>query len=227
MQIKVEHTKQHRISKLDDIYPDVMVAEGKLVLVKNIGGILAQEGNGKFNIVPGAPNIPSIEQFNISKAILPITYYKPIIISETEVTKGEECWYYNHVFRTIVFGISHGYSKILALPEHFSPEQLQMVVDGKLKDGDKVLVECDPQPNGFKGTRSGSNGGVTRQDIRWINYIKLNSSNHITLHKVEEKMYTREEVIDILDDYRMQYPIEIRLTASDTRRWFEQKRKIN
>ena len=28
--------------------------------------------------------------------------------------------------------------------------------------------------------------------------IKLNSSNHITLHKVEEKMYTREEALNIL-----------------------------
>ena len=30
------------------------------------------------------------------------------------------------------------YSKILALPEHFSPKHLQAIVDGKLKDGDKA-----------------------------------------------------------------------------------------
>src|SRR5690348_3548330 len=32
--------------------------------------------------------------------------------------------------------------RFFALSEHFSTEQLQMIVDGKLKDGDKVLVEC-------------------------------------------------------------------------------------
>lgn len=36
-----------------------------------------------------------------------------------------------------------GAFKILALPEHFSPRHLQAIVDGKLKDGDKVLLEVE------------------------------------------------------------------------------------
>src|SRR3972149_2891570 len=65
------------------------------------------------------------------------------------------------------------YSKILALPEHFSPKHLQAIVDGKM------LVECDKMWNEIDGE---------------YKVIKLNQSNHITLHKIEEKMYTREEL---------------------------------
>jgi len=33
--------------------------------------------------------------------------------------------------------------KILALPEHFSSKHLQAIIDGKLKDGDELFVECE------------------------------------------------------------------------------------
>lgn len=33
--------------------------------------------------------------------------------------------------------------KILALPEHISPAHLQAIVDGKLRNGESVLVECE------------------------------------------------------------------------------------
>lgn len=32
-------------------------------------------------------------------------------------------------------------------PDQFSPEQLRMITEGKLKDGDKVFVECYEIPN--------------------------------------------------------------------------------
>lgn len=81
--IKVENTRTINTG-VDTRLIKTLVTDAELVLVKDIGGTLAKEGNGKFNIVPGAPNVPSIEQFNISKAILPITYYNPILISRTE-----------------------------------------------------------------------------------------------------------------------------------------------
>jgi hypothetical protein len=81
--------------------------------------------------------------------------------------------------------------KILALPEHFSPKHLQDIVDGKLKEG-KVLVECELHV--FADLGAYDCGGDLTDDVHKINRIKLNSSNHITLHKVEEKMYTGEEV---------------------------------
>jgi hypothetical protein len=98
---------------------------------------------------------------------------KPILISETEKIEEDD-------LRYGVQGESK-YYKVLALPEHFSPEQLQMIVDGKLKDGDKLLVECEYHQ--FKGGEPDPSGF----------YIKK-TSNHITLHKVEEKMYTKQEL---------------------------------
>jgi hypothetical protein len=90
--------------------------------------------------------------------------------------------------------------KILALPEHFSPESLQLIVDGKLKEG-KCLVECEKDEESM-----GKLIGISK--------IKLNP--HITIYpdyiqsaikickehdcevsventdSVEEKMYTRD-----------------------------------
>ncbi len=107
-----------------------------------------------------------------------------------------------------------GMFKILALPEHFSPEQLQMIVDGKLKNGDKVLIECDYWP-----------------DIRDDKYpgqyvIKLNSSNHITLHKVEEKMYTLDQVVALAKHICCKHCDEADAWDNNTvTEWFEQNMK--
>lgn len=90
--------------------------------------------------------------------------------------------------------------KILALPEHFSPKHLQAIVDGKLKEG-KVLVECGEPCQLDKDYEGGYDcayckrkgmdfGDCTSKD----NVIKLNSSNHITLHKVEDDIDVLEIV---------------------------------
>lgn len=99
----------------------------------------------------------------------------PIIISETErpvPTENERV--YSTVSKTIStfpdprFFSDGTYFKVLAFPENFSQEQLKMIVDGKLKDGDDVLVECEyKSPGALTGTVTG-------------NYIKL-TDNHITL----------------------------------------------
>ncbi len=79
-------------------------------------------------------------------------------------------------------------SKIMAIPEHFSPKQLQLIVDGKLKDGDKVLVECvkSKHPN-FDAPFIEPEIYNENEKTRFY-FINLSSSNHITLHKLEEKM---------------------------------------
>jgi hypothetical protein len=127
-----------------------------------------------------------------------------------------------------VLGLGNTEFKILALPEHFSPEQLQMIVDGKLKDGDKVLVECDD-----KWVKVAYSMDVEKFN-KWVKvaysmdvekFIKLNSSNHITLYKVEEKMYTREELISIgrkLAEYVYLNDIN---SNEMVEKWFEQNVK--
>jgi len=83
--------------------------------------------------------------FNMSCTML-----KPILVSETEeILEGELM--YDEEPETGLESIRKqpdsypylggGYYKILALPEHFTSEQLQMIVDGKMKDGE-VMVEC-------------------------------------------------------------------------------------
>ena len=220
MQIKVIDTKMHQI-----IVPnwngkkEVPVSEGKLVLVE-------ERGIHDFR----SPNDggTQLKGFHVRLSGL---YWKPIIISETEKTEvGDKVLVDNRDRKTdpvnysieTVEVVTNGWiftkeqpglgqnpdwtKKILALPEHFSPKHLQAIVDGKMKDGDKVLVECiqafrkstkDYKDKDYIWLDNEVVEVVSKSeqfDVSRLNQIKLNSSNHIMLHKVEEKMYTREEL---------------------------------
>lgn len=162
--IKVEHTKTHKIydgsipsSFGSPSFREVLVTDAKLILIQEslAHSIIIVNGKG----------------------------YKPILISETEKIEVGD-WVYESTNPSIfqwqewckeLKGINK--FKLLALPEHLSPEQLQMIVDGKLKE-DKCLVEC--------------NAGYVNPEWNPAT-IKLNP--HITIHKSEERMYTRDEVI--------------------------------
>jgi len=134
MQIKVEHVEKHLITKsvmLGDQptrVEEVIITKGKLVLVESHSKTLSVFDNSTKSFV------------------------KPIIISETEKIEVGDLYYWNGLIikdhevptteSTMRSKDFHkGAFKILALPEHFSPEQLQMIVDGKLKDGEKLFVE--------------------------------------------------------------------------------------
>ncbi len=89
-------------------------------------------------------------------------------------------------------------NKILVLPEYFSSIQLKDIVDGKLKNSDKVLVECEDSGE-VKVTETDSNNKPLKFNHLKIKQIKLNESNHITLYvdKSEEKMVS----VSLLEDY--------------------------
>lgn len=74
-----------------------------------------------------------------------------------------------------VKGTQSEYFKILTLPEHFSPQQLQDIVDGKLKEN-KYLVEVDCGRNEQCSCESNNDC--------LLKVIKLNP--HITIYPVEE-----------------------------------------
>jgi len=181
MQTKVEHVRQHDIgyTTIDrEPYRIKSVAEGKLVLVERP---LTKESN------------PTL--------ILGADCYEPIIISETEKMEVGDWFYWAGTTPQIqqsVYGSKAGHPvfKILALPEHFSNEQLQIIVSGHLKDGDKVLVECyrEPEKKRCGIVNDTCSYGEEYCECKRPYLIKLNSSNHITLHKVEEKMYGKEIV---------------------------------
>lgn len=75
---------------------------------------------------------------------------------------------------------------ILVQRNNISPETLQLIAEGKLKDGDTVLIECDQRAikllNGVSGGRLFPENHV--YEIEY--YIKLNSNNHATIIPVEK-----------------------------------------
>ncbi len=72
------------------------------------------------------------------------------------------------------------YKKILALPEHFSPEQLQMIVESKLQDGDELMVECEKHTIGGRSIKD-INGIPVGYESYIEKRIKLNQKNHVNI----------------------------------------------
>jgi len=162
-QVKVSKTETYK-----DSQGEHYVCRGRLVLVKY------------FFTKDGATSI-----VNINKKL-----YKPIIISETEEIelgdKALHCWPdadYKIVEcnKSNKESIQEHWNKILVFPENFSSKHLSAIVDGKLKDGDEVFVECY--------------GGFVNPE--WNDAtIKLSKDNHIKLFPVKEK----ESWDDIFDN---------------------------
>jgi hypothetical protein len=146
---------QHRLKKLSQKVP---AAEAMLVLVEcNLKEALLYLPEWKHEEgILSLFNAEKVHPSAVRKA------YKPILISETEkIEIGDSvlCFYPDgtSVIRKIISETDTVWMddkgtgwfkdtaifKILALPEQFSPKYLQAIVDGKLKDGDKVLVELN------------------------------------------------------------------------------------
>lgn len=166
----------------------IPVVEGKLVLIstKEDALLAFNQYRGEYYILPEKG----------ARLKMPAQYLKPIIISEIE-TDVDECPV------LCLDELEHGWQeayrpegrgeggtcteckKILALPENFSPKYLQAIVDGKMKNGNKVLIECERV----------TDDEVYFQGLKEYK-INLNSSNHVTLHTIEEKLYTKTEMRD-------------------------------
>jgi hypothetical protein len=204
MQIKVQNTRMHKPTSAYGwkITFEVPVADAQLIILST------QESKWWDTCLPS-------ERAQV---------IQPILISLTEKIGRNELFYRNDTHEILQNDfIPHsdnyydGCFKVLALREHFSPKHLQAILDGKMKEGDKVLVECTLlQDNGVD-----KYGEAT---IIGVEIIKLNSSNHITLHKIEEKMYTREEVKDAaLFTFGKDY---LSITENNRlNKWFEQNVK--
>lgn len=220
MQIKVKETRPYNKSlsiSFDgtkatetSMLVEVRVAEGMLVLVecKPEEALLFEQGN---EVYKGQINHYSFE-FGLVNGLG--KYLIPILISKTEkIEVGDWVLHWDNMILEKAIDQqladhydSHkdDYSKLLALSEHFSPQQLQMIVVSKLKDEGKILVECEnkmvcPTRDGKHLFDSCSGNWYCSRNCsvnESIVVIKLNSSNHITVHKFEEKTNTREEIIN-------------------------------
>lgn len=233
--IKVEHTKTHvAIPQGKSMYHDVLVAPATLVLVpcKSGEALLFSLPNGfqymlKLHYVDTLPH--------------PVKWFIPIFISETEkievgdlsacydcttnefvgigtveeIYENNIAWCSDHKERLNYQFICR---KILSLPEHFSPQQLQMIVDGKLKDGGKVLIECEQST-----VAAWAGPNMIRKHGSGIFGIKLNP--HITIYPVEEKMVPLSEVRIIAEKAAKQAAFYGWYTPERFKEWFEQNVK--
>jgi len=211
-QIKVTDTRMHKITipskkreGVSCVVEEVPVVEAELVLVQT--NELPKKG--EFYVETAEQDYKSygfaLQDVRVGSTL---RFLKLILISKTEKIEVGEMAYAQlskQIFENVNPHLPTGDKvKILALPEHFSPKHLQAIVDGKMKEGDKVLVQCESEWDDFREENN--------------DFIKLNSSNHITLYKKEEKMYTREEVRKILRFY-------VGGILPHTEEWFEQNVK--
>lgn len=231
--IKVEHTKTHRIVNSKNNFPNgqtidygtqVLVTDAELVLVE------CKPKEAKLLIHNTTLHLYIYKEEHKEFLWLEESkYYKPILISRTEKIEEGDWYYYNkllikceNIDLVNIVNVTKGKCfKILVLPEHFSPQQLQDIVDGKLKEG-KCLVECEVDGKMINKTFPAS--------VRDRYFIKLNP--HITIYPVEEKMYTREEMIKNAFNFyydmsnRMKVPFNlISENRTNAEEWFEQNVK--
>jgi len=237
MGIKVRNIKNHTITYPDNndglpqmVTMDVPVVEGKLLLIETHWEenkyLIFKKSDGRLFLCEPFLGINSDGD---SKG----KCYKPIIISETEnIESGDKWWmpFTGDIIHTKedkdygAFEPNGMGKKVLVLPEQFSPEHMQAIVDGKMKNGDKVLVECEkvyhPNPEDRVEHR-----------YKWRYEVKLNSNYKTTLHRVEEEeKYTRDEVITFCYKYHnfikamegnRTAPEKFQITHMSSDEWFQ------
>lgn len=262
--IKVEHTKTITTYEDGIVKTTALVTDAELVLVEcKPEEHLIYKGFSEDLFLKGSNDHKLVYNHEGE-------HFKPILISRTEKIYFDD-WFENEFGAKIrkcktssednVFIYDENNNpyyrktcnKILALSEHFSPQQLQDIVDGKLKDGDKVFIECiqeEPIPMTYKGVDSrgdylyycpkcgwgGSYMGIGQvhcyKDECRETTVKLNP--HITIYPVEERrMYTREEMEEkavafAVDMFNKNYKLDIAFRAQcndSVKEWFEQNVK--
>lgn len=200
MNIRVKETKN-----LDGS----IVTKGKLVLIgnKEIFHLLNHAdfrlGNIKPIIISETEEINVGDKFlskrnEIVTCIRKDQYGTPVISNTTLTGSYEE-------FPTIGF-------KILALPEHLSPEILQMIVNGDLIDGQDLWVECKKVCIGDTDMKGGCLCS-SRHCEELATIIKL-IYNHINIFPIQQnpqlqkaldiyikEKHTQEECIGFIDGF--------------------------
>lgn len=157
--IKVKNTEQ---------YQSNIVCKGKLVLIKDEienYSLMLKDGNIYYPII-----ISEIEQIEVGDKVIDKELLKKNIFSISRVIEKQSDnsveVLYNDNHREM--GYVNEFYKILVLPQHFSPEQLQMIIEGKLQDGDEVMIYCVDD--------------MTTEELVYL--IKLNQQKHITIHSI-------------------------------------------
>ncbi len=172
--IKVEKTEYHTNSQGWHV-----VVKGRLVFVKT------KDFKAPLKIGKLLPEIifASAEHSGEWSDLL------PIIISETEkINIGDQRYGEGMIMDTSIneeFSMRNNkgiWNKILALPENFSHKHLCAIVDGKLKDGQDVFVECEIKA--FDKNHNEIIFGIEEGDYT-TKSIFLDSDGHVKLFPVK------------------------------------------
>lgn len=164
-----------KVSKTEP-YGNAIVCRGKLRLIEADNGLFSQTERGEFNLMPNNVTIPK--------------GYNPIIISKTEkVVVGDmvnnayqEIIDYTEELEKIYGKYDCCFTKILALPENFSTETLKCLIEGTIKDGDEVFIECEKELK----------NDVVEDGSKYIEWteskIKLNKENYINIFPAKKEV---------------------------------------
>lgn len=189
--------KVKNIQKYSDSQGDHLVHLGNLKLIPNQrdGKIAVGNTTGNKRLVTDT-NKESLHTAGQWR------FFDPIIISKTEEIKEGDKYFWEgvnviriaHSDGSRDFSVSH---KILALREHFSDKHLQAIVDGKMKDGDEVLVKSFTEAK-YKDEEMGGKYedwtpvsdflATGLQGTKRINTIHLDQQNHITLFPIKQSL---------------------------------------
>lgn len=196
MTTKVKNTVSHKTSQ-----GDCKVTKGKLLLIYNEKYVPEVGMIGSTSVHP----LFVWTQEHQNKFKKDLTGYTtkmviPVIISETEVIEAGDAWIN---IKDTTLGIHESATeydietiqrkkaqshckKIIVKPTWFSPKHLHAIVEGKLKDGDELYVECGrfTHPMDY-GVPEG------------LDEIKINPQGYVKLHRVEKKtIYTEREMLE-------------------------------
>lgn len=162
---------------------------------------------------------------------------KPIAISDEEISIGDYYLFLNQIHKANRVQELETYNrqrelykKIELLPEHFSNDILQLIVDGKLKDLDKIEVEYEAIFDRTNNTVHcnnilDSNSKAIISIPEPISMIERNGDMGYSGYEVDDNtsidkpVYTEEEVLDLLDK------VNSALTYDELKEWFEQNKK--
>jgi len=189
--------------KITETYKDHIVCKGKLVFINSdeqevIDETLIMNNLNHISILKWALNeYPTFAKWR---------KVKPIVISETEEIKFEntclmEGKIIKHLHEMSVVALKNKRNKILALPEKFSPIQIQAIVDGELKDGDNILLECEDNDYDFVATKL--KGEPFKKPV-------ILDNNYIQIWKPKEKEKLSTPMLDWLRKWIKETPLEQR-----------------
>lgn len=220
MEIKVNTVRYKKISLEKNVIPkkiDLLVVKGKLILIPDRNGEYINRLNGDF------PDYICYRGF-----------CKPIIISEVEEIQIDD-WVYNEDILEIndcakitnedglKLARKINAKKILAFSNDFSKKQIEKIIDGRLKHGDKLWVECCRLTHDNE-TLVSHNGFKLQVPIN-IQYIII-SNPHINFYSIKKK-FTYLEMKNIALNFGLWIVNKDTSNSSieDIDRWFKENVK--